>query len=491
MSFGLGSAQAATTLTIFHNNDGESDVLPSGDIGGIGSYVGTLGALRAASTSDVQLTLSSGDNFLPGPEFNASLNNGVFYDAESWALIGYDALAIGNHEFDQGPGTFASVINAYKTTTGGSNAPFLSANLDVSGDASLSPLAATGDIAKSTIITKNGETYGIVGATTPNLPFISSPGSGVAVDQNVVGAVQTEIDAVKLGVDGVANTADDVNKIILISHLQGVTEDIALVEQLSGVDIAIAGGGDNLLANVPPNVLLPGDTPEDPYPLEATNLDGATVPIVSTAGQYKYIGVLTVEFDADGNLTSVDTANSGPVRNYLPDGNPVDAAAVANIETPVQAYVDGLATNVVATTEVALDGITNNVRARETNFGNLIADALLAGAEARLADFGVDDSIPLIAIQNGGGIRDDRLYGESGDITELDTFDVLPFGNTLAVVEGVTTQQLLDTLENAVSRVVNVNGQPERQGGGTGRFAQIAGLSIVYNLSCSGPGAGC
>jgi len=480
-SIAVSASQAATTLTIFHNNDGESDLLSNGDIGGIGGYVGTLGALRAASTSDVQLTLSSGDNYLPGPEFNASLNNGVFYDAESWALIGYDALAIGNHEFDQGPDTFASVINAYKATTGGSNAPFLSANIDVSLEPQLAALAATGDIAKSTIVSRNGETYGIVGATTPNLPFISSPGA-VIVDQNVVGAVQSEIDAVQLGQDGLSGTADDINKVILISHLQGVEEDQALVSQLSGVDIAIAGGGDNLLAN-PGNPLIPGDSAAGPYPdTSVTNADGATVPIITTKGQYEYIGVLTVEFDDEGNLTSVDADNSGPVRNFTPDGVPPDAGAVANIESPVQAYVDGLATTVVATNRVALDGVTDNVRSRETNFGNLIADALLAGAESRLADFGVDDSIPLIAIQNGGGIRDDRLYGESGQITELDTFDVLPFGNTLAVVEAVTTEQLLSTLENAVSRVVPVNGEPERQGGGTGRFAQVAGLSFSYNL---------
>ncbi len=476
-----GAAQAATTLTIFHNNDGESDLLPNGDIGGIGGYVGTLGALRAANTSDVQLTLSSGDNFLPGPEFNASLNNGVFYDAESWALIGYDALAIGNHEFDQGPDTFADVINAYKATTGGTNAAFLSANIDVSMEPQLAALAATGDIAKSTIVERNGQTYGIVGATTPNLPFISSPGA-VIVDQNVVGAVQTEIDKVQLGLDGVAGTADDVNKVILISHLQGVEEDQTLVAQLSGVDIAIAGGGDNLLAN-PGDELIPGDDAAGPYPdVSVQNADGATVPIITTQGQYEYIGVLTVEFDDDGNLTSIDADNSGPVRNFTPDGISPDAGAVANIESPVQAYVDGLATNVIATNRVPLDGITDNVRARETNLGNLIADALLAGAEARLADFGVDDSIPLIAIQNGGGIRDNRLYGENGQITELDTFDVLPFGNTLAVVESVTTEQLLNSLENAVSRVVPVDGEPQRQGGGTGRFAQVAGLSFSYAL---------
>ncbi|MDZ4700936.1 MAG: hypothetical protein SH809_14620 [Rhodothermales bacterium] len=116
---------------------------------------------------------------------------------------------------------------------------------------------------------------GVIGATTPALPTISSP-RGVVVMDDVASIVQAEIDAL---------TAAGVTKIILISHLQGIEQDLELIPMLSGLDIAIAGGGDELLANND-DVLVPGDgTPFGPYPLRVANADGVDVPVVFDAGQ--------------------------------------------------------------------------------------------------------------------------------------------------------------------------------------------------------------
>ena len=128
-------AQEADCLVILHNNDGESQLLNAGreleDFGGAARFVTLVKQQRARATEEgcAVLTLSSGDNFLPGPEFTASLENGVpFYDSLVISAIDYDALAIGNHEFDFGPDVLAEFI------AGVDSAPFVSANLDVSAE---------------------------------------------------------------------------------------------------------------------------------------------------------------------------------------------------------------------------------------------------------------------------------------------------------------------------------------------------------------------
>jgi 5'-nucleotidase len=458
------SAQAAPfDLTIFHNNDGESQLLPfdNGGLaeGGIAQFVGTLNNARAAD-ANIQLTLSSGDNFLPG-----LVNNGGFND-EALALIDYDAIAIGNHDFDLGPDFLAGFVADYNAN--GGSAPFLSANLDFSAEASLQALVGSGSIAASTVIEKGGQKFGIIGATTENLSFISSPG-GVVVSA-AAAAVQAQVDTL---------TASGVDNIVLISHLQGVAEDQALISQVQGIDVAIAGGGDNLLQNPSKpdaDELLPGDDGQGPYPTIVKDKLDNDVVVVTTAGGYDYIGKLTVTFDGSGKVTGFDTT-SGPIRVYQGDALVTEDPVAKVLQDDVQAYTETAEGLVIATYEPVLDARADTVRSVEANIGNLVADALRSAATGQT----YGDEV-LIALMNGGGIRTDTVY-DSGEFTVKNALDILPFGNTLAVVEDVTVQQLVDTLENAVSRVVAVDGKPERQGGGTGRFAQVSGIEFEYSLT--------
>ncbi|MGD9115361.1 MAG: hypothetical protein PVI77_23585, partial [Desulfobacterales bacterium] len=306
-----GSSQVIT-LTILHLNDNESQLLHAGngieDFGGAARVVAVVKNLRSAATTNVVLTLSSGDNFLVGPEFKASLAasnpalGGVntYYDAKALDAIGYDAIVFGNHDFDLGPNLLTDFISTGFTNT---FPPYLSANLDFSREPALQALVERGRIAKSIIIEKNGHRFGIIGATTPNLPFISGPGN-VLVDPNLATVVQKEINAL---------LNDGVNKIILVTHLQDLAEDKALIAQLHGVDIAITGGSNDVLANAG-DLLVPGDTSKGTYPTVVKDLTGRKVSIVTTGGEYKYVGRLIVGFDdATGEITSID-ADSGPVR---------------------------------------------------------------------------------------------------------------------------------------------------------------------------------
>lgn len=475
-------------LTLMHNNDGESNLISLGsdpvleDFGGAAGFTAVVDgvrweAIRGPRPMDQRggkrgvLMVSSGDNFLAGPEFNAGLDKGVpFYDTIAMDLIGYDAVDIGNHDFDFGPDVLADFIEGYALT----QPPYLSANLDFSGEPRLLALFDTGDLAGSVIIKVRGESIGIIGATTPALPFISSP-RNVVVDSDVAGSVQDHVDAL---------TAMGVNKIILISHLQDIGGDIALAAEVTGLDVMVAGGGDELLAN-PGDLLVPGDETEvfGPYPIIALDGEGKEIPVVTTSGQYGYLGRLVIGFDKEGNVIDIGE-NSGPVRVATDDCGgtlPCDDAVVPDptvqelVVEPLVEALDVLATNVIGTSEVDLDGRRNSIRSMETNEGDLIADSLLWQANLLAPSYGV--AVPDVAFLNGGGIRNDSII-PAGDITELDTFDMVPFPNFITVLEDIPRVQLKEILENAVSRT-----QPGDPPGGTGRFAQIAGFSFEWSRS--------
>lgn len=466
-------------LTVLHNNDGESGLLPEteagfGQVGGAALFASVVQELREGAVERPfcsgngavnggsrapgcgVVMVSSGDNFLAGPVFAVSRDRGVpFFDGLALDLVGYDALAIGNHEFDFGPDVLADFIRSFPET----EPPFLSANLDVSAEPELQSLASEGRIAPSVVVEVRGEQIGIVGATTDLLPVISSP-RGVTVAPPA-GAVQAAIDGL---------TGDGIDKIVLVSHLQSLNEDLELVPMLSGVDVAVAGGGDELLAN-PFNDLLPGDGPPlDRYPVFATNADGDRVPVVTTVGDYRYVGELVVGFDRRGKVVSVPRRFVGPIRVAEADGFSPDPRVQSEVVEPVEAAVAGLKANVLADQTVVLEAEKPQLRTRESNAGDLVADALLWKAGQLHADFGAPE--PDVAIQNGGGIRGNKEF-PAGDFTEFDSFELLPFPNFVTVMESVSPSQFREVLENAVSNVENVDG----------RFAQISGFSMTWTRS--------
>ncbi len=474
-------------LTILHNNDGESQVINAGggleDFGGAARFKAVVDDLKWEATHGPWtqrgakrgvVMISSGDNFLAGPEFNAGLVNGVpFYDTIAMELIGYDAVNLGNHDFDFGPDVLADFLDGYTVPP-----PYVSANLDFSGEPRLQAYVEAGVIVPAAIVKERGELIGVIGLETPNLPFISSP-RNVVVSDDLVNIVQGQVDMLE---------AHGVDKIILSSHLQNIENDKGLIAQLDGVDVVIAGGGDELLAN-PGDLLLPGDEGAvyGEYPQVVSDMDGTMVPVVTTSGEYRYVGQLVVGFDKHGEVVEV-VDRSGPVRvatGTCNDTTPCDDAVTpdptmqAMVVDPVEAYLAALGETVIATSEVDLDGLRSSVRSMESNEGNLIADALKWHAEQVAADYGVP--VPDVALQNGGGIRNNTII-PAGPITELDTWDMVPFPNFVTFVPDIPRTQFKEILENAVA-CTQANDIVVNPNCGSGRFAQISGFSFEWSAA--------
>ncbi|WP_159940438.1 MULTISPECIES: bifunctional UDP-sugar hydrolase/5'-nucleotidase [unclassified Nocardiopsis] len=464
------AASASTadfTLTILHANDPESALLSASgqpDFGGAARFTTLLGQLRESEAAGAEagadeaaergvVTVNSGDMYLPGPEMSASLEEGApFYDAIAARYADYDAVSMGNHEFDLGPDVYADFLEELDT-------PVVAANVDVSAEPRL---AALGDrIAPSTVVDVSGHRVGVVGALYPPLATISSP-RGVVVE-DLVAPVQAEVDRL---------TAEGVDKIILISHLQNIGYEERVAGELTGIDAIVSGGGHEIMAD-PDDALVPGDQvtahPEtgEPlaYPLIATNPEGVEVPIVTAGADYKYVGRLVVNFDG-GDLVSVSD-RSGPV--VVSSETEPHPEVEAQVTKPVSEHVAGLAETEVARSEVALNGVRDpGVRTQETNLGNLVADALLDTGVRNAAEYGVPE--PRIGIQNGGGIRNGSVI-PAGPLTALDTYSIAPFANQVAVVPDIPRSQIKELLEQGVAAAPAASGA----------FMQVAGVNFAYD----------
>lgn len=404
-----------------------------------------------------EVSLSGGDNFLAGAEFSASQEEGApFYDARAVEQIGFDASTIGNHEFDFGPETFADFISAFDGSL-----EFVSTNVDVSGEPTLDAHAEDGTILKSKVMRSHGQRIGMIGLTTPELSSLSSP-RGVEVDPELATLTNAlASDFADRGID----------KVLLVSHLQDIDNELALVPQLKGVDAVVGAGGGEILAG-DDDRLVPGDEAERGFPLYADDAEGNRVPVVTTTGDYKYVGRLVLNFNWRGEVTGVDEAESGPVRvsGVGPDAVHGDEKIRSEVEQPVAQHLEDLADTTVATTEVPLNGVRGDVRSKETNLGNLVADGLRWAGEQKAGEY--DVAPPQVGIQNGGGIRNDSTL-PAGDVSALDTYDVAPFSNFVAVVPEVPRDVLRQLLERGVAASPNA----------AGAFMQVSGLKFTYDPS--------
>ncbi|MFY7940841.1 MAG: metallophosphoesterase, partial [Burkholderiaceae bacterium] len=209
-------------------------------------------------------------------------------DAALMNTVCFDAMAVGNHEFDNGDAGLKKFVDFL--WTGSCRTPVLSANLKTGAS---SPLGTAGQYVRpSTVLSRGGQRFGVVGLTIAEKTKTSSRPDATTTFENEVVAAQREIDRLR---------GEGVDKIILLSHYtyQG---DQAIARQLSGVDVIVGGDSHTLLG---PNSLADyGLTPSGAYPTQTTDKEGKPVCVVQ-AWQYSYaVGELTIKFDAKGDVSS-------------------------------------------------------------------------------------------------------------------------------------------------------------------------------------------
>lgn len=443
-AFGLsaGASFADYTLTILHINDWHSRIESNNAyestcsaeeetegkcIGGAARLVTAIADRRKANEGKNVLLLNGGDNF-QGSLFYTTYKGKA--EAEFLNLMKFDAMTVGNHEFDDGEDALVPFLEEVTF-------PVLSANVHPNAQSKV------GDkIKPSLVLDVGGQKIGIVGAVTTDTPEIASPGPNIAIEDDIK-TITAEVERLK---------GEGVNKIIALTHV-GYPRDKELIARIPGVDVVVGGHSHSLLSNT-------DDKAEGPYPTMIDNPDGYKVPVTQAASYSKYLGEFTVTFDDNG---VVKEAKGDPI--FLDKSITPDAAVLARVKE-LAGPIEEVKAKEVSETTAPIDGDRKSCRARECEMGNLVSDAILD----RVKDQGVT-----IVLQNGGGLR---ASIDQGVVTMGEVLNVLPFQNTLATFQ-LTGKDIVASLEHGVSMVEE----------GKGAFPQVAGLKYSFDKSVA-PNAG-
>jgi 5'-nucleotidase len=431
-----GASFADYTVHILHINDWHSriesnnkyestcsdeDESEGNCFGGAARLVTAINERREALKGQNVLLLNGGDNF-QGSLFYTTYKGAA--EAEFLNLMKFDAMTVGNHEFDDGEDALAPFLDVIEF-------PVLSAN--VRADAQ----SQVGDRIKPSIVLEvAGEKIGIIGAVTNDTPDIASPGPNITIEDDIR-TITAEVEKLQ---------AEGVNKIIALTHV-GYPRDKELIAKIPGVDVVVGGHSHSLLHNSDPKA-------EGPYPTMIDNPDGYQVPVTQASSYSKYLGEFKVVFDDAG---VVKDASGDPL--ILDKEIEPDQAVLARVKE-LGGPIEELKGKEVSEATKDIDGSRDNCRARECEMGNLVADAMLDHVKTQ----GIQ-----IAVQNGGGLR---ASIDAGEITMGEVLTVLPFQNTVATFQ-LAGEDIVASLEAGVSEVEE----------GKGRFPQVAGLRYSFDLS--------
>lgn len=446
------------TLTIAHLNDSHANLEPSPltlSVNGKKTYT-TIGGFPAV-TAKVQQLRQNRKNFLflhAGDVFQGSLYFTKYRgmaDLEFLKLMKLDAMCTGNHEFDKGPVALAIFISgAHKQF------PILSANISVEKERFL-----VGKLKPYEIKKFGSRKVGIIGLTTTETPAVSSPGQRLVFNDPIPVVKTLVAELTRKGID----------IIILLSH-QGFQNDIELAKAVDGVDIVVGGHTHTLLGRFE---ALPELSPEADYPYIVKNLRQDTVLVVQAWEKSKILGVLDVEFDNAGKIVNysgqpVFLTGNKPAdfqqKNAEGQKEPVDAetfkaiadfiekdpalemitenkeagALLAKFSAPIlelkQAIIGRSKVDLWNVRQPGDKHETAGVLGNGSMIAPVVADALLWKAKS------LKNKNTQIVIQNAGGVRGDL---PAGDITIGQVYELLPFGNTLVLLDldGAGLKQVL------------------------------------------------
>ena len=404
LSLAVTAAAQEARVTFLHLND-VYEISPKKGVGGLAELM-TLFEEERARNPDTIVTFG-GD--LLSPSVLSGLTKGEQM-IEIFNALGFDLAVPGNHEFDFGPEIAGARFAASRFTWLGSNM------LGPDGEPALGTKATA-------MIEVGGFRIGFFGLVIPETAILSSPGPDIRFAPVLETArAMTE----KLRDEGA-------DLVVALTHLDYET-DRELLREVRGLDIVLGGHE------------------HDPI----TFYEGGKL-LIKAGYDARYLPVVDI-------LLRRGEKRGKPVVQWRPEWRYRDNAGVSpdpEVAAIVARWNEKLDEELgvpVGTAAVELDTRRETVRTRESNFGNLVADAMRAvtGAE--------------VALTNGGGIRGDRTYAPGTVITRKDILTELPFGNVTVLV-ALTGADLLAALENGVSQV-------EKK---AGRFPQVSGMRFVFD----------
>lgn len=433
---------------ILHTNDVHGRIVEEKGVIGDAKLATVIEQERAKS-NQTTLVVDAGDAFQGLPISNSTKGEAR---AEILNQMQYDAMAVGNHEFDFG----LDEVKKYKEIL---KFPLLSSNTYVNG-ARLFEASTIVDKDK----TVEGDEFVVIGVTTPETATKTHP-------KNIKGVTFTDpISEVNKVIEEVQAKAraegKDYKHYVVLAHL--------------GVDTTtpVEWRGSTLAEALSKNPRLKGK--------RVTVIDGHSHTVASTTygdnvtynqtGSYLHnVGkVIYKSRQLLGNPTLIAATDAKKLTT-----NPKVEKLVKDIK---QKYDAENAVEVISNSPVELNGDRENVRVRETNLGNVVADSLYQYGQTGF-------SHPTdIAVTNGGGLRETIAKGKP--ITKGNVIAVLPFGNTISQIQ-VTGQQVLDMFEKSLGSILQVdkdgkkvldeNGQPllEPSGG----FLQVSGVKVYYDTN--------
>ena len=464
----------ALDVTLLHVNDSHSyldptteKIAPQGQatyarLGGWTRLASAVNTVRAEQ--DNVVLLHAGDAVQGGLYY---LKYGGKPEMEFLDRLGFDALTLGNHEFDRGAPYLAGVL-------GYSKVPVVCANLDASA---VPALAAR--VRPYVIVERGGDKVGVIGLITPETAFISAPG-----DVKFTDTVHTATLIVR------ELEARGVNKIVLLTHV-GYEADKRLAAEVPGVDVIVGGHSHTLLGNA--GIEAMGLRPAGAYPTVVKGADGNDVYVTTAWKWARVLGRLDLSFDDAGRVTKAEgkplliladgfkRKNDAGQKVALKDADrdellafiradfeaavvPVDPAA-RKFLGPFSEGVEAMRTEVIGEAvlplpHIRVPGTTDS--GESLPHGSLIAPLVCRSMLARLKGTGEPADI---ALQNAGGVRESV---EQGAITMGTAHTLLPFNNTLVLL-GLTGEQVRQVLETGVDR-------------GGGAFLYAGGLRYTADM---------
>ncbi len=381
------AATGPVDLTILHVNDTHGRILPYREITvdpaervSGSSYLAVLIEEERAKNPKGTILLSAGDMFQGTPISNVFSGEPVM---DAMNALGFDAMAIGNHEFDWG-------IDKLQTLRDRAKFPFLTANItDASGKG---PAGAIPYV----MLERNGVKIAVIGLTTSEVAYTTKPeyvrGLTVKKPQEVLPDLIK-----KVRTEGAAF-------VIVLSHI-GIVDDRSLVASVRGIDVVIGGHSHTAV-------------------LEHVKVGGTVIAQAGYNGLYLGVTKLRVETGAEGPFLAKVEGGLRLVR--AGPGSPSDARVAAMVGR-YDERIKPIFAEVVGETDVDL--VTS--KTSETNIGNLMTDAMRAAVKAD------------IAFQNSGGFRANLPRGR---LTMESVYELLPFDNTLVTMD-MSGSAVLQVLE--------------------------------------------